>query len=82
MIDYTDTTKLISDALHAAPTQVLLLLGNVPVTPESIASEFPTALGLAMIPLVVKPLDSLTDKILETFIVPRLEKAFPNCCNL
>jgi hypothetical protein len=65
-----------------AQADVIGTIGNLPITAESITSEFPTALGLAMIPIVVKPLDSLTERILELFIIPKLEQTYPNCCNL
>jgi hypothetical protein len=48
-------------------------------TPDQIADSLPTALGLALIPLIVTPLDTLTERILDSTIRPVLYENFPPC---
>ncbi len=60
------------------------ILNNLPIDNSAIdTSQFidfiPTALGLALIPLIVTPLDSLTDKILDITLRPILWDKFPRC---
>ena len=48
-------------------------------TPDQLADTFPTAMGLALIPIIVKPLDALTEKILDNITRPWLYRNFPPC---
>mmetsp|Transcript_20408 Transcript_20408/g.30183 ORF Transcript_20408/g.30183 Transcript_20408/m.30183 type:complete len:148 (+) Transcript_20408:49-492(+) len=47
--------------------------------PLVVYEYLPTAAGLALIPLVVKPLDSLVEKVLDLSVRPILVKNFPFC---
>ena len=48
-------------------------------SPDQIADSIPTALGLALIPFIVTPLDALTEKLLDVVIRPQLKRAFASC---
>ena len=58
------------------------IINNLPIDSSAIdASQIidsiPTALGLVLIPLIVTPLDSLTDEILDVTLRPILWNKFP-----
>lgn len=77
--DKLDVANRLSEQWHVDHNQVLTLVGSVAITPESIASSIPTALGLALIPAIIAPLDALTEMLLDRFIRPEILKAFPDC---
>uniref|UniRef100_A0A6S9JYQ6 Mitochondrial fission process protein 1 n=1 Tax=Heterosigma akashiwo TaxID=2829 RepID=A0A6S9JYQ6_HETAK len=47
--------------------------------PDLVQEWLPTLGGLALIPLIVKPLDLLVEKFLEATLQPYLENTFPLC---
>ena len=49
------------------------------LSPDQISDSLPTALGLALIPLIVAPLDALAEKILDNIVRPVLYENFPPC---
>ena len=55
------------------------LAGLAGVPMETVQDFLPTALGLALIPLIVAPLDALTEKILDNTVRPFLYTRFPPC---
>lgn len=69
----------IASALGTTVDQVVLDLGVTQITPASIDETTPTVIGLALIPLIVYPIDTFTESILDNIVRPRLEKAFPDC---
>lgn len=80
-LDYEqlDVSKFLSTQLHIDPTAVITELAGTPITPESVASSVPTVCGLALIPLIVKPLDVLTEKILDLSVRPWIRSTFTEC---
>lgn len=74
-----DVSNLLSYILHRAPTDILTTISGVDITCDSIASTCPTALGLALIPFIVAPIDALTEKFLDEVVRPPLVKACPDC---
>lgn len=74
-----DIATQLSMALHTETSTVLTHIGDIDVTCDSIASTLPTVLGLALIPLIVSPIDALTEKFLDEIIRPLLVKRFPTC---
>lgn len=78
--DIFDSSKFISDNLHVAPDAIITSFGDIAITSESITGEIPTAAGLLLIPLIVKQIDALTEKILDLVVRPALLKKYPNCC--
>jgi len=54
-------------------------LGPYTVDAAAIADGLPTLMGLLLIPIIVTPLDALTEKILDTTIRPFLATRFPPC---
>ena len=47
--------------------------------PEVVFNNLPTALGLALIPFIVAPLDNLVEEVLDKTTRPFLSKTFPLC---
>ena len=74
-----DIAGKMSTALGVAHDSVLASVGGVDVTCDAIASSTPTALGLALIPVIVAPIDALTEKFLDEVVRPILVKQFPRC---
>jgi hypothetical protein len=74
-----DVSSLLSSSLHHGPSDVLMTIAGVDITCNSIANTCPTALGLALIPLIVAPIDALTEKFLDEVVRPPLTRAFPDC---
>lgn len=54
-------------------------LAGISMTSSDIAGAVPTALGLSLIPFIVKPLDELTEFILDHTIRLYIAKHFPTC---
>lgn len=78
--DVLDTTTVISNSFNVAPDATIGSIGSVVITPESITNEIPTIAGLVLIPLIVKQIDALTEKILDLAVRPVLLRKYPNCC--
>jgi hypothetical protein len=74
-----DITTHLSTWLHTEASTVLTTVGTIEISCESIASSVPTVLGLALIPLIVTPIDALTEKFLDEIVRPQLVKRFPTC---
>lgn len=74
-----DVAGKLSTALGVAPESVLANVGGVDITCDSIASSTPTVLGLALIPLIVAPIDALTEKFLDDIVRPVIVNQFPSC---
>ena len=71
---------LVAEKLAVSSDQVVFqlpFLGDI--TPYSVGQSIPTALGLILIPLIVAPLDALTETILDTAVRPVLAQTFPEC---
>lgn len=69
----------IESAFSAPADQVLFSPAGVDITPSSVVSTLPTAIGLALIPLIVEPIDGLVEYIQDEYLRPFLEKTFPQC---
>jgi hypothetical protein len=74
-----DLANLLAQNLGVSSDQAIASLGSIDVTCSGIADKIPTALGLALIPLIVKPIDGITEKFLDGVVRPALTKAFPKC---
>lgn len=74
-----DVSGKISSALGVAHDAVMANVGGVDITCDSIATSAPTAMGLALIPFIVAPIDALTEKFLDEVVRPQLVKQFPDC---
>lgn len=54
-------------------------IGSIHVVPSALVFDIPTALGLLLIPFIVKPLDELTEYALDTTVRPFFMRRFPGC---
>eukprot|EP00747_Dinoflagellata_sp_TGD_P172175 gnl/TRDRNA2_/TRDRNA2_208009_c0_seq1.p1 gnl/TRDRNA2_/TRDRNA2_208009_c0~~gnl/TRDRNA2_/TRDRNA2_208009_c0_seq1.p1 ORF type:complete len:267 (-),score=35.46 gnl/TRDRNA2_/TRDRNA2_208009_c0_seq1:24-824(-) len=63
----------------AGPDVAFTKIGKIAITCNSIQEKIPTALGLALIPFIVKPIDGAVEKALDNVLRPALRKAFSDC---
>lgn len=74
-----DISSLLASTLHVDHGAVLRTAFGVDISCDTIASSCPTTLGLVLIPLIVAPIDALTEKFLDEVTRPFLVRAFPDC---
>jgi fission process protein 1 len=74
-----DVASKLAANLDVSTDAAIGSLAGVDITCNSIAEKIPTALGLALIPLIVKPIDGVTEQFLDSVVRPAIQNAFPKC---
>jgi fission process protein 1 len=78
-ISQFDPATQIENALGVTENQVLASVAGIDISVDGFVNTLPTALGLALIPFIVAPIDGATEFLLDEFIRPQLLKTFPQC---